>query len=504
MQRKIKWEDIIVLLVAATVILGIVIYTGSLFSGYHLVDDNFAYIYKEQIENSGLLNTILYWIKADLGWRFRPLYKLEQVLLAAIFGTNLNWWMLWTALKGVAASLFLWKFARNCSLNRYFSAFFVGVCLLGVQFIVWIRQGNQENTGMLLLAITLYLLVKEAKIRLLRNRKKWMSLLLGSFVLLTSLEKESFVIMIPAYILLSMTFAFDVSIMGTNVKSVSIKEVKNVWKSGMSQYIVWLAIMCTELVTIVFFIGTNENKYAGFSRKTKILEYVDGVWKSLRYYCDEITCLMIMFLIYQIIVNRKALYHLVKRNAGYWLTGFYIISSQLVLHAKSAMYGRYAIPFVVGIAILCVIVVAKEFEMREGEKTDIKAEWICQMYIGVLIVYLFCGLGESINQAKAWTESSAETSEGVLTIAESFTGEGDPILLISGDPEHANCLEDWLTARGREVFRYSEEEEYNYFDYKIILIEKGNRKRDELAEAVNWQDYNEVYNNNGFLIWQCR
>ena len=60
MIRKIKKEDIIVGFIAIMVIFGIVIYTGSLFSGYHLVYDNYAYIYVKDFQNKILFRTIVY------------------------------------------------------------------------------------------------------------------------------------------------------------------------------------------------------------------------------------------------------------------------------------------------------------------------------------------------------------------------------------------------------------------------------------------------------------
>ena len=67
---------------------------------------------------------------------------------------------------------------------------------------------------MMLLAITLFLLVKEAKMRTQKGSSVRLSFLLGFFIFLTSIEKESFVIMIPAYILLSVAFAMDADIVG--------------------------------------------------------------------------------------------------------------------------------------------------------------------------------------------------------------------------------------------------------------------------------------------------
>lgn len=498
MLKKIKREDIIVILISAIIIFGIVISTKSLFSGYHLVDDNYAYIYKKDFQNKNLLSTIIYWVKSDLAWRFRPLYKVEQVCLAAIFGTNLNLWMFLTALKGVISSLFLWKFARICSLNHYFSGLFVGVCLLGDQFGVWIRQGNQENTGMMLLSITLYMLAKEAKMQVRNDNSGRLPLFLGFFIFLTSIEKESFIIMIPAYILLSMTFAMDVDIVddekqGNYIENILIEKLKNVWRRRWKQYITWLVIMGIELIVIVFFIGTNENGYAGFSRDTGLGEYISGISKSILHYCKGLTCLVICFVIYILLYANN----LWKEYIGYCLSGIFIIISQLLLHAKSGMWERYKIPCTVGVAILAVMVFGK---IAERTKNNLQ-QWPQWIYLSCLILLLAFGVKDSVDYARAWTASTAEGEEGICTALYSLTEENEEIVLLSNDSEHSNCITAWMVARKRNVMKYTYNDIADCNKYRIAVIEGHIDDEEELLKTINWDGCREVYKNNGFVIW---
>ena len=502
MIRKIKKEDIIVGFIAIMVIFGIVIYTGSLFSGYHLVDDNYAYIYVKDFQNKSLFSTIVYWVKSDLTWRFRPLYKIEQIILAAIFGTNLNLWMFITALKGVVASLFLWKFARACSLSRYFSCLFVGVCLLGDQFGIWIRQGNQENTGMMLLAITLFLLVKEAKMRTQKGSSVRLSFLLGFFIFLTSIEKESFVIMIPAYILLSVAFAMDADIVGgeeiqeNSIQCIPVKKLINAWKSGWKQYTVWLVIMCIELIIIIFFVGTNENGYAGFSQDTGLREYIAGINKSILHSCKGFTCLVTFFGIY-IVLYAKNLW---KEYTGYCLSGLFIISSQLLLHAKSGMWERYKIPCVIGVAILAVIVFGKITDRTGKERNDIQ-QWPEWIYLSCLILFLLIGIKDSMDYAKSWTASSADGQDGICTALYSLSEENEEMAVLSDDSEHSASIKAWLEARDRKITRYTFDNIKNLDGCRIIVIERDIEDGEELLKAINWKGCEEVYKNNGFVIW---
>lgn len=490
MKRKKVLEEIIVVLVATAVIFGITIATGSLFSGYHLVDDHLIYGNVNDIERNGFFTTLISVVRGDFSWRFRPLYQVEQMVGSALFKTNMNVWMFYTALKGIVAVLFIWKFIRSLSVNRLYSALFTGVCILGPQFAVWARAANQENTGLLLVAITLFLVVKEAKSRYQGEKSLNLSVLLCIFVLLTSLIKEAFVLMIPAYILLSVAIAYDKDIVGNSSRDFSFKSLKEVLKSGMLQYAIWLAIMVMELIVIVFFVGTSETGYAGFSSDMSLILYFRGITRSMFHYCKELTCLIAAFIIYEL-YTRKSL----KKYTWYLLCAMYIIASQMVLHAKSKMWERYIIPYVIGVAILTVLIFAKQQAETEGNKQ----KWVNWTYMGILIVALIFGGKASVSITREWSEESADDRKGICTELLSLSNENEDVLLMSDDIEHKKSIVTWLGARNRKVSVFSEDMDCSR--YRILVIEDEIEEEAEVLDSIRWNGYQEVYNDDGFVVW---
>lgn len=500
MIKKKYRENAIVILIAIVLIFGIVIFTGSMSSGYHLIDDHWAYRIASELQQSNIWEVMFRRVNEDLVWRFRPLYEIEQVLRTIAFGTDLNLWMFYTAVLGVITSFFLWKFARLLNMDYVYSAFFVSVCILGPQFVVWCRQANQENTGFLLLAITLCLLVKEVKNRCAGERNLGCQILLTLFVVATSLYKEAFVIMIPAYILLSMSIAVDPDIVGRSSNDeMLVASPKQMWKKAVPLYAVWLVVMAVELMIIVFCVGTGETDYAGFSVTTGLSEYVEGIVLSLtrsKNGCIGITCLIGAFLAYEIYLRRG-----LKKYSGYLVTGLYIVCSQLVLHAKSKMWTRYMIPCIVGVAILAVVIVAKQIQSDKREKENVSGtEWANRIYIGFLIVFILVGISSSAKQAEKWARTSADGDGGILQVLASATWVGDDILLFADETERTGSVKIWLEARERNVITYSDGMDCS--SYPIMVVETPEIENEEkLLKQLNWKGFREAYDKDDFIIW---
>lgn len=489
MQKK-ALEEIIVVLVATAVIFGITITTRSLFSGYHLADDHMIYYHVNDIEQNGFFTTLIRTINGDFSIRFRPLYQVEQVVGSFLLKTHMNAWMFYTALKGVVAAIFTWKFARSLAINCLYSTLFTGVCLLGPQFIIWARSANQENTGMMLSAITLYLVVKEAKARYQGKASLQLSVLLGILILMTSLIKEAFVIMIPSYILLSVAVAYDKDIVGgENLPDISFKSLKEILKNGMSQYIIWLAMMALELAIIVFGVGTNQIGYAGFSRDTELIQYLKGIVHSMLDSCIGLTCLIISFIIYELYTGKS-----LKKYVGYLSFGMYVMASQLLLHAKSGMWQRYIIPYVIGVAAIVIVIFAKQVKGSAAE-----CEWANGIYLGILIVSVIVVSKESTHITRAWARASADDRKGICTELLSESKENEEILLMSDDVEHVHSIKIWLETRNRNVSVFSENMDCS--QHRILVIENDIEDETELLDMIQWDNYDEVYNDDGFVVW---
>lgn len=87
-----KREAVCVWLFFAVLVFGVVAFTGTLTSGFHLVDDwEFAkYQNWMQLEGQSLWDCLRQAVGYDLTMRFRPLYYINRVLMTAVFGINLT------------------------------------------------------------------------------------------------------------------------------------------------------------------------------------------------------------------------------------------------------------------------------------------------------------------------------------------------------------------------------------------------------------------------------
>jgi hypothetical protein len=145
------------------IIFGILVAAGTLTSGYHFADDHEVarMEYYLEVSHQSVWNVMSQNIIGDMWRRFRPFYWVERTICAAIFGCNMLYWNIYTGIKGVLAFLFLYLIARNLENNPLCSILFSGIIIIGQQFTPFYRSANQENTGLLVCAFTLWIISRQ-------------------------------------------------------------------------------------------------------------------------------------------------------------------------------------------------------------------------------------------------------------------------------------------------------------------------------------------------------
>lgn len=174
----------------------IFIVSGSLFSGYHFTDDHELVTFHHRLKDTNIFELMLQWFRKDhdLG-RFRPFYYVHRIIQAQILGFNLLIWSIYTGLFAVFTTFFLFVFARLIQFSFLEALLFGLLTTVGPQAAIWWQLGPAETIGMLLFSATLLLAVRSTqpgKYRVLYE------VLFIAVALLTSLSKESFVMMLPA------------------------------------------------------------------------------------------------------------------------------------------------------------------------------------------------------------------------------------------------------------------------------------------------------------------
>ena len=490
MDNKIELKEKKIALLAIIIIMfTLVVLTGSLTSGYHLVDDHCLYDIVDEISSVGLLGALKSAILNDLGHRFRPLYMVEQVLGTAVFSTHMLLWNFYKLCQGIVTAFLLYIVARYLKLSVWWSALFSAIIILGPQFRCWNRAANQENTGAFLLAFALYSLIKSYLNE--RNKLVWRVLFYIASILM-SLMKESFVIMIPALYLFEVCLLEEYELDGANVplKSLFIPLIKHIWGWCV------LAVCCMmEVYVIISYVGTNSIGYAGFSKDTKLSDYIDGIITSvtdqLKYGVILLVAalVLIVYLCYQYKISFE------KMISKLLLFG-YIFISQLALYAKSGMMERYLMPWVVSIAVIAVWGVGRLEEKAEGNF------WVHD-YKLALVIYVFIVAIISFNGSVSWTKEAPTGKEGFLSNVCNYSHEGDEIAIYGMDGEHLDSSVVWLNYRGMNAYNASEiDGADDRFNADTLLI-KGDATEVISKYGYNLNDYYQyVWVNDDYSIWR--
>ena len=133
-----KREAVLVWIFFAVLVFGVVIVTGTLTSGFHLVDDwEFAqYIDWITLEHRSLWDCLRDTVSFDLTLRFRPLYYINRILMAYVFGINLTAMSVVKAAEIVVALVALYYCARQMKCNMVYAALFSLTVMVGYQSAV--------------------------------------------------------------------------------------------------------------------------------------------------------------------------------------------------------------------------------------------------------------------------------------------------------------------------------------------------------------------------------
>lgn len=325
----------------SVLVYAVVIGMGTLTSGFHLVDDwEFAqYIDWMTLDGRSLWDCLKQAVGFDLTLRFRPLYYINRVLTAAVFGTNLTAMSVIKAAEIVAALVLLYYCARQMKCNMAYAALFALTVMVGYQSAVWWKLGPQESYDIMMFALGFYLLLKW-----LGTDRRWYAFAsVGAFFLM-SIYKEPFILLLPFVGL----YVLYEEMQGGRVSIASL------WAAVRRRlpYLLAIGIMFTvEMILIVFVIGTNNYSYVGLDESVTLDQYVQA-WSTaahadLKWYVRFGVIMGLIFLTY---------WEQTKKLVWEVLLAAVIIVPQCVTYSKTAIAERYILPCVLGFAFFFVIV----------------------------------------------------------------------------------------------------------------------------------------------------
>ena len=325
----------------SVLVFGVVLGMGTLTSGFHLVDDwEFAkYVDWMTLEGRSVADCLREAVGYDLTMRFRPLYYINRVLMAAVFGVNLTAMSVIKAAEIVAAFVLLYYCAGRMRCNMVYAALFSLTVLTGYQSAVWWKLGPQESYDIMMFALGFWLMLKW-----LRTGRRWYATAsVGAFFLM-SIYKEPFILLLPFVGL----YVLYEEMTGKKVT------LSALWAAIRRRlpFLMALGLMfAAEMFLIVFVIGTNNYSYVGLDESVTLEQYAQA-WAlaahtDLKWYVRFGWLFILLFLTY---------WEHAKKLGWEILLAFSIILPQCVSYSKTAMTERYLLPAVLGFAFFFVIV----------------------------------------------------------------------------------------------------------------------------------------------------
>lgn len=466
-----EWIEVLAVFALGFVLMfGILIRSGTLKSGYHFMDDHELIRMEYTLEHSdqsvpSLMHAM---INNDFHWRFRPFYWVERVGCTAIFGSDLYLWNIYTGIKGVLAFALLVLTAGKLKFGRIISLLFASVIMFGPQFTPWYRSANQENTGLLLCALVLWLISVQYHKGKYNGKLRNAAIVLS--IILCGLVKESFTLCMPAFI----AFKFWLEYTETPGDKF-LKCLRRNWGVYAS---VAAAFLC-NVAWIMFRVGVDNVSYAGFQEGTRLSEYLDGIWYSLTVFLKQYSItgiVLLALLIFGCFFIEK---NMRKKYAGFALIGCYVMGIQLVAHAKSLMWERYLIPFIIGYAMVFILL---------GYKI-VKKSLLGVIYVGALVVLLAVQAPTAYEEARGYAYTGQMVAD-FLKFVQVYTEEDDVIIGAFADAELNLATACWLEVNGR-----TGEYEYSWTDGSlkdtVQMVAGGGETTWNLADAALCYGYQE-------------
>ena len=439
MNKVSKREIIIAFLFSIVCVFGTLLLTGTILSGYHLIDDHEII---RRVWNYDNINSTFYEkFFAGFPWagnRFRPLYTMVRRIRCFFLRDN---FVLWSVIVGLEISFsifFSYLVARLFKCHSLMSILFGLLIVVGEQSAVWWRLGPQEPTGLLLLMITIWMIQKYE----LSGKKVWV---IGAscFSVLCSWSKESFTLFLPAVPMLAV--AYDIFYTESG---------KSIWKSlrkNLVLVVVDAIVLIWNLYQIVYKVGILSIDYAGIDKSMGKKKYLLSILKilntNLSLYFYGLLLVSIVAILY--LVSNKTIGEVFKQVWLLLIICLGMIGAQLVLHAKSGMWERYLIPSTVAIAMIAVVVMNRV--IADNRKMLIGYSALLALVIG----YLWW--------AKLYPQGVAFAAAGkdfqdCFDILEHEASE-DSIIIADLDDELNLSIESYLKGKlgYRRVLSYDEE-----------------------------------------------
>ena len=423
--------------------------SGSWNSGYHFTDDHDIVAIHHALTAQGLslFDTIRQWLEVDHATgRFRVFYFINRIFQTSLLGINFPAWSIFNAYLAILTTFFLFVLARLISFSILESLLFAGLTVIGAQSAIWWQLGPSETIGMFTLAIALLFAA-------IQVNSRWVNAvcqgLFVVYVILMSLSKEPFILMIPAVIFAKLWI---------DKTAKSIGWLQSLQRNRFSVGVL-LIVFVAELLFVKYKVGTTpEIQYAGYEGLN-----LGKIWQASWSLLQEGNGLILLIALFFLLMlsclksadNQAEIYPADIRNIGYSdpiriVRGFrrksfsqspftiqpftnhlgllylallltLIILPQAVIYAKSGISQRYLFPGILGLSfgITCIY-----RRLRQ------RAKPLVYVLLFLIVFSLILKLGLVLEKSRIFALEGRST-EALLTAIADNTEPNSQIVLVT-------------------------------------------------------------------------
>lgn len=431
--------------------------SGTLNSGYHLTDDHEIVRIKYDLASQNTLTVAVNWMKRDQfsTHRFRPFYFFHRVIETKVFGANFFAWSIYTAILAIITSFLLFYFLSLLGFSFWESLLFSLVALIGPQADIWWRLGPNETIGMFMLAVSLFFLVKYYTSE---KNTKAIKILFVIFAILATLSKESFLLLLPAIMLLL---------------AYLMKRKENIfWQDSIRRNCISLGVLAGVfagcILYIKFFIGIGGVGYAGMVGFAPMKYAKTFLNLSIKSWVGYFIFFQIISLVILMMLKKESKNIIIESSKKLFLLSIIflaVVIPQVVLYTKSGFNKRYLLPVMLVYAFVFIFLLR---EIRRRSKL---------ILVGMIIVALFFIKGDIKKGFKTASNFSQEgvAINNVFRTVKANTSKDENFLIV-GDPamyyEWADSINYYLRYEldRKNLFIYAlpRKKSYSNFNKKLI------------------------------------
>lgn len=433
---KSHTKDILAIILIVTLSITYFGITGTVTSGYHFADDHEILIINDNLSRESFTTVTLNWVKWSFDSRFLPLFYFHRALKTKIFGNDFTALSVYTVFLLLISLVLFYMGIRKLKYSIIESLCFLVLTFAGHQMEIWWRLGTSETIGMTFLGAAFFFMVNCKKKYLLNTS------LFCFFLICAALSKESFIIIIPAFLLFKIWHEKD--LFGLSIKEAILKN---------RMLLIPFIVMIISLLIIVIVVGTNEVGYAGLGDES----FGDLFAGILSILSNNLLWYLIMdALLFGILFCRM----IEEKKVNYFFRQIFfpftfcvlIIVPNLILHAKSGMGARYLVPSLVGIALFTVSLI---------KEARLNFRWFSYIFIAIVLIFSLKLIKNSYVAGVKFADEGRKTKVFLSAIITNYQEPSN--VLVVADPsnshERSSSLEIYLSlAKNIKIYAYAIED----------------------------------------------